>query len=143
MAAVIAFHYKNAVEAIQVQNHRKKRSSNCFYSNFTKKQNSQGHFKYTKKHKIMFRNCCSVVITLCSPKFFLVILCPSSTVLRGIFIILNELSRVSNYPIDIKFHLQKSLESFHENLVNKICKELWMQLQENFESIMSERRKIK
>ena len=54
---------------------------NCFYSIFAKKRNSHGHFKYIKKHKIIHRNCCSGVITLCSPKNFLVILGPRSTVL--------------------------------------------------------------
>ena len=47
---------------------------------------SQGHFKYIKKHKITHRNCCSGVITLCSSKFFLVILCPCSTVIVGVSI---------------------------------------------------------
>ena len=33
-----------------------------------KKHNSHSHFKYIKKHKIKPKNCCSAVITLCSPK---------------------------------------------------------------------------
>ena len=46
---------------------------NCFYSIFAKKCNSHGHFKYTQKNKIIPRNCCFSVITLCSPpkKLFL------------------------------------------------------------------------
>ena len=45
-----------------------KRNLNCFYSIFAKKHNSHSHFKYIKKHKIIPRNCCVGVITLCSPK---------------------------------------------------------------------------
>ena len=48
MAVAIAFHSENAVKAIQVQNHRNKRNLNCCYSIFTKKHNSQGHFRYIK-----------------------------------------------------------------------------------------------
>ena len=48
---------------------------------FANKVNSHSPFKYTQKHKIIRRNYCSGVITLYSPKFFLVILCPSSTVI--------------------------------------------------------------
>ena len=47
-----------------------KRNLNCFYGIFAKKRNSHGHFKYIKKHKIIPRNCCFSVITLCSPKKF-------------------------------------------------------------------------
>ena len=50
-----------------------KRNLNCFYSIFAKKRNSHGHFKCIKKHKIIPRNCCFGVITLCSPNFFLFI----------------------------------------------------------------------
>ena len=50
---------------------RNKRNLNCFYSIFAKKRNSHGHFVYIKKHKIIPRNCCFGVITLCSPKIFL------------------------------------------------------------------------
>ena len=39
---------------------------------------------------------------------------------RGIFIGLNELGRFSNYPIDVNFHLQKSLEIFDKNSADKI-----------------------
>ena len=35
---------------------------------YTKRHNSYGHFKYIKKHKIIPKNCCFGVITLCSPK---------------------------------------------------------------------------
>ena len=45
-----------------------KRNLNCFYSILAKKRNSHGHFKYIKNHKIIPRNCCFGVITLCSPK---------------------------------------------------------------------------
>ena len=45
-----------------------KRNLNCFYSIFAKKRNSHSHFKYIKNHKIIPRNCCFGVITLCSPK---------------------------------------------------------------------------
>ena len=48
-------------------------SLNCFYSIFAKKRNRHGHFKYIKNHKIIPRNCCFGVITLCSPNFFLFI----------------------------------------------------------------------
>ena len=50
-----------------------KRNLNCFYSIFAKKRNSHGHFKYIKKHKILPRNFCFCVITLCSSNFFLLI----------------------------------------------------------------------
>ena len=55
---------------------------NCFYSIFTKKRNSHGHFRYTKKHKIIPRNCCFSVINLCSPqrKLFLLYSNTSSSV---------------------------------------------------------------
>ena len=58
---------------------------NCFYSIFAKKLNSHGHFRYMKKHKIIPRNCCFSVITLCSPQIFLFLLNSnkSSTVLSG------------------------------------------------------------
>ena len=38
MATAITFLCKNAVEAIQAQNHRNRRNSNCFYSIFAKKR---------------------------------------------------------------------------------------------------------
>ena len=41
---------------------------NCFYSKSAKKRNSHGHFKCIKKHKSLPRNCCFIVITLCSPQ---------------------------------------------------------------------------
>jgi hypothetical protein len=47
---------------------------NCFYSIFAKKRNSQDHFKYAKKHKIIPRNCCFSIITLCSPQKLLFLL---------------------------------------------------------------------
>ena len=34
------------------------------------KRTSHGHFKYIKKHENIPRNCCFIVITLCSPNFF-------------------------------------------------------------------------
>ena len=70
MAVAIAFLWDIAVEAIKVQNNRKTRNLNCFYSIYAKKRDSHGHLKCIKKLKITPRNCCSVVITLCSPKMF-------------------------------------------------------------------------
>ena len=40
--------------------------------------------------------------------------------LGALFIRLNELGWVSNSPIDVNFHLQKSLEIFDENSADKI-----------------------
>ena len=45
-----------------------KRNLNCFYSIFAEKHNSHSHFKYIKKHKIILRNFCFGIFTLCSPK---------------------------------------------------------------------------
>ena len=50
-----------------------KRNLNCFYSIFTKKRNSHGHFKCIKKAKIIPKSCCSSAIMLLSPNLFLFI----------------------------------------------------------------------
>ena len=73
MAVAIAFLCENAVEAIQISFISMILNLNGFYSIFAKKCNSHGHFKYIKKHKIIPRNCCFCVITLCSSKTFLLI----------------------------------------------------------------------
>ena len=70
MAVAIAFLCENAVEAIQAQNHRNRRNSNCFYSIFAKKCNSHCHFKCINKHKIKPRSCCLGAIMLFSPIVF-------------------------------------------------------------------------
>ena len=44
---------------------------NCFYSIFTKKRNSHGHFKCIKKHKIISRSCCLSAIMVLSYYFML------------------------------------------------------------------------
>ena len=43
----------------------------CFYSIYAKKRNSQGHFKYIKKHKIIPRSCCLSAIMMCLPPKYL------------------------------------------------------------------------
>ena len=67
LAVPIVFLCENAVEAIQISSISMILSLNCFYSIFAKKRNRNGHFKCIKKHKFMPRNCCLIVITLCSP----------------------------------------------------------------------------
>ena len=62
-----------AVDAIKISCKSMILTLNGFYSIYAKKRDSQGHLKRIKKLKITHRNCCSVVITLCSPKTFLVI----------------------------------------------------------------------
>ena len=45
-------------------------SANLIRRIYTKRRNNQGHFEYTNNHKIIPRNCCFIVITLCSsPKY--------------------------------------------------------------------------
>ena len=46
-------------------------SLNCFYSIFTKKRNSHGHFKCINKHKVLPRSCSLSAIMLFSPKYFI------------------------------------------------------------------------
>ena len=48
----------------------KKRFLKPLWRIFAKKRNSHGHFKHLKNPKIIPRNCCFSVITLCSPKKF-------------------------------------------------------------------------
>ena len=50
MAMAIAFLCENAVEAIQISSISMILSLNCFYSIFTEKRNSHGHFKWIKIH---------------------------------------------------------------------------------------------
>ena len=57
----------NAVEAIQFSCISLILNLNGFYSIYAKKRDSHGHLECIKKHKITPRNCCSVVISLCSP----------------------------------------------------------------------------
>ena len=60
----------NDVEAIKISCISMILTLNGFYSIYAKKRDSQDHLKYIKKLKITPSNCCSGVITLCSPKKF-------------------------------------------------------------------------
>ena len=87
---------------------------NGFCSLCPKKRNSHGHPKCMKNHKIIHRNCCSGVITLCSPKHFWVIFCPSSTVICRI-IFLTQISQFLflNYliiPTYWQYYISRLLE---------------------------------
>ena len=50
MAVAIVFLCKNAVESVQISSISMILSLNCFYSIFTEKRNSHGHFKCIKMH---------------------------------------------------------------------------------------------
>ena len=78
-------------------------SLNDLYSIYTKKRDSHGHLKCIKKLKITPRNCCSVVITLCSPKTFWVIWCLSCTVVGMVNSPLVNYNSYHSWWIEIAF----------------------------------------
>ena len=66
MAVAIVFLCENAVEAIQISSFSMILSLNCFYSIFTEKLNSHGHFKCIKMQLLLHDSMLKVAIMLCS-----------------------------------------------------------------------------